>query len=68
MNAQTGRRAHKRTYATKPKIRAAVEIARELGLDVAGFEISPEGAIRVFEARAETSTPQNEFDRYEHEL
>lgn len=54
-------------YPTKAKIKAAVEVARELHLDVAGFEVSPDGSIRVFESRAQPQ-PGNAFDRYEGEL
>lgn len=68
MNAQTSKR-DKARYATKPKIKAMVEIARELGLDVAGFEVSPDGAIRVFEAApAPAAAPVNDFDKFESEL
>jgi hypothetical protein len=54
-------------YPTKAKIKAAVEVARELKLDVAGFEVSPDGSIRIFESRAQPK-PGNEFDRWESEL
>lgn len=67
MNAQTTRRDRAR-YPHKAKIIAAVQLARELGIDVAGFEVSPDGAIRVFEAPATPTTTQNDFDRYEGEL
>lgn len=67
MNAQTSKR-DKARYPTQAKIRAAVQVARELGIDVAGFEVSPDGAIRVFEAPPAPATPQTDFDRYEGEL
>jgi len=50
VNAQT--RIPKPAYPGKVAIRHAVETARGLGLDVAGFEVSPDGTIRVMEARA----------------
>ena len=50
MNAHATKRP-KATYAHKAKVIAAVEIARELGLDVAGFTMSPDGSIQVFESR-----------------
>lgn len=66
MNAQSPARLKAR-YPTKAKIKAAVEIARELGLDVAGFEVSPDGSIRVLESRI-VPQPGNDFDRFEAEL
>lgn len=56
--------AIKPRYATKAKIRLAVETARELGLDVAGFTLAPDGAIQVIEARA-MPKPQDLFDQLE---
>jgi hypothetical protein len=44
----------KPAYPGKVAIRHAVEAARALGLDVGGFEVTPEGTIRVLEARALT--------------
>lgn len=58
----------KARYPHKAKIVAAVALARELGLDVAGYEVSADGAIRVFEARAEAKKPQTDFDRFEDQL
>lgn len=66
MNALANTR-RKGAYPTAAKIKALVKVAKELGLDVAGIEVSPDGAIRVVEARA---LPQQvtDFDRYENEL
>lgn len=44
--------AVKPKYATRAKIRLAIETARDLGLDPAGFTLLPDGAIQVLEARA----------------
>lgn len=59
--------ARKDRYASRTKVRDFVLLAKELGLDVAGFEVSPDGTIRVVEARA---TPQKltEFDRWKDRL
>lgn len=38
-------------YPSKAKVRQAISWAREFGIDVAGFEMSPTGTIRVFDAR-----------------
>lgn len=57
----------KAAYPTKAKIKAAIEVARELHLDVAGFTVSPDGSIHVFESRAQPA-PGNDFDRWESEL
>ena len=43
-------------YPTKPAIQRAVEIARSVGLDVGGYEVKPDGTIKVFEVR----TPAND--------
>jgi hypothetical protein len=64
VNAPAKFKAH---YPTKPKIKLAVETARELGLDVAGFEICPDGTVRVMEARAKPAAV-TDFDRFEAEL
>jgi hypothetical protein len=55
-----------RSYAGKVAIRHAIQAARENGLDVAGFEVTPGGTIRVIEARALTSASQD--DVFEREL
>ena len=59
--AQFGARA----YPGKVAIRHAVEAARELGLDVAGFEVSPDGRIKILDARAVPKAADDEFDRLE---
>jgi hypothetical protein len=55
-------------YPGKVAIRHAIETARALGLDVAGFEVSPDGTIRILEARTLPQQPMNDFDRLENEL
>jgi hypothetical protein len=65
MNAQTKVKAR---YATPAKVKAFVTLARELDIDVAGFEVSPDGTIRIVEARAAPQQPMNDFDRFESEL
>lgn len=57
----------RRAYPRKVEIMRLVAAAREGGLDVAGIEISPEGHIRLLEARA-IPQPQNDFDRWEDRL
>jgi hypothetical protein len=59
-----------RAYPGKVAIKHAVQAARELGLDVAGYEITLDGAIRIFEARAvpqPATGPQSLFDQLEAE-
>lgn len=59
-----------RAYPGKVAIKHAVQAARELGLDVAGYEITLEGTIRVMEARAIPQTQsgsQSLFDKLEAE-
>ncbi len=63
--------ASKAAYPTKAKIAGMVEIARGLGLDVAGFEVSRDGTIRIVEARAlpqQHAQPANDFDRFADQL
>ena len=57
----------KARYPTREKIKYAIETARALDLDVAGFEVSPDGTIRVFEARA-LPQPTSLFDQLEDQL
>jgi hypothetical protein len=54
-------------YPRKAVVDRLVKAARAAGVDVAGIEFSPNGAIRLIEARA-IPQPQNDFDRYEAEL
>ena len=51
-------------YPRKAEIARAVEAAKACGLDVAGVEVSPTGAIRIMEARAVPANG-NDFDRFE---
>lgn len=55
-------------YPRKAEIARAVEAAKSCGLDVAGFEVSPDGTIRIMEARAVPSLPANDFDRFADRL
>lgn len=64
MNAPTKARSG---YPHKAKVIGFVQIARELQIDVAGFEVSPDGTIRVFEARA-APAEKTDFDRYKDQL
>ncbi|NYT43141.1 hypothetical protein HZY97_20365 [Sphingomonas sp. R-74633] len=70
MNAQA--KKPRVRYPTDAKIRALaptlVSVARELGLDVGGIEVSPDGSIRVIESRAAPAAPTNAFDKYQDEL
>lgn len=54
-------------YPGKVAVRQALEWAREFGLDVAGFEIAPDGRVRVLDARAFPAAPEDEFARLERE-
>jgi hypothetical protein len=52
---------------TKAEIARAIDAARACGIDVAGFEVSRDGSIRVYEAR---SLPRrgNTFDQFADQL
>jgi hypothetical protein len=49
-------------YPRKADITRAVDAAKACGIDVAGLEVSPDGAIKIVEARA-LARPQDEFER-----
>jgi hypothetical protein len=66
MNARTETRGA-RAYPGKVAIRHVVEAARDLGIDVAGLEVAPDGTIRVMEARAIPQQPKSLFDQLEAE-
>jgi hypothetical protein len=55
-------------YPRKAEIERAVAAAKACGLDVAGFEVCPDGTIRIMEARATPMTPANDFERYQDRL
>lgn len=64
MNAPANIKAR---YPNVTKVRGFVKLARELGIDVAGFEVSPDGTIRIIESRAAPEVT-TDFDRYKDEL
>jgi len=67
MNAPTSSANGVRAYPGKVAIRHVVEAARSLGLDVGGIEVSPDGTIRVIDARTLPAKPQSLFDQLEAE-
>mgnify|MGYP000297679449 CR=1 FL=1 len=67
MSTAAARKPDKARYPNITKVRTFVKLARELGIDVAGFEVSPDGAIRIVEARASPDV-MTDFDRYKDEL
>lgn len=50
-------------YPGRVAIRHAVETARALGIDVAGFEVSPSGTIRILDARTMPQQPVTLYDQ-----
>jgi hypothetical protein len=58
----------KARYATDAKVTKYVTLAKSLGLDVAWFEVSPDGSIRVGEARAPDAGPVSDFDKFKDQL
>jgi hypothetical protein len=54
-------------YPTKAAIERAVQAAKACGLDVAGFEIGPNGIIRIMEPRSAQANP-TDFDRWADKL
>ncbi|WDA36452.1 hypothetical protein [Sphingobium sp. YC-XJ3] len=59
-------------YPTKAAIDKAVAAmiaaAEKAGIDVGAVEVSPDGRIRIVDARAVMPSPANEFDRWESQL
>ena len=51
-------------YPGKVAIRQAVERARAVGLDVGGFDLLPDGTIRVLDVRV-FAAPKDEFARWD---
>jgi hypothetical protein len=65
MNAPA--RIEKAGYPGKVAIRHAVEAAKACGIDVAGLEVSPDGTIRIMEARAVPTKPESLYDKLKRE-
>lgn len=42
---------YRRIYPKKIEITRLIAAARDAGIDVGGFEVSPDGSIRIMEAR-----------------
>jgi hypothetical protein len=55
-------------YPRKAQIERAVAAAKACGIDVTGFEVSPDGIIRIIEARTMPATPTNDFERFQDKL
>lgn len=55
----------RRAYPRKVEIVRAIEAAKACGLDVAGYDVRPDGTIRVFDVR---TAPKTDFDRWEDQL
>lgn len=55
-------------YPSKAAIERAVAAAKACGLDVAGLEVSPDGCIKIMEARAVPNKPANDFERFADKL
>ena len=56
---------YRRLYPKKVEITRMIAAARAAGLDVAGIEVSPDGAIKIIEARAMPRQALSEFERME---
>ncbi len=58
--------AHSRlAYPSKAKVKGYVDLGRELGLEVAGFEVAPDGTIRILSAAAFPAHPKDEFEAWD---
>ncbi len=52
-------------YPGKTAIKRAIEAARAAGLDVAGFDLLPNGTIKVFDRTLSPAQPKDEFEEWE---
>lgn len=59
--------ARRTNYPHRADIKRLIAAARDSGIDPAGIEMSPDGTIRIIEARA-TSAPADEFSKWESRL
>ena len=67
--ASTSVRMRRRGYPSPATIKRLVSAAQECGIPVAGFEVTPDGGIRVYErSLSDKAKAQNEFDRWEGQL
>jgi hypothetical protein len=55
-------------YPGKVALRHALDAARAAGIDVGAVEVSPDGSIRIIDARAVPKAPADEFERWEGRL
>lgn len=55
------------SYPHRADIKRVVAAARDSGIDPAVIEMSPDGTIRIIEARA-ASAPADEFSKWESRL
>lgn len=56
------------SYPGKVALRRAIDAAKACGVDVGAIEVSPDGAIRIIDARAVPKAPVDEFARWEDKL
>lgn len=58
-------RPRKRSNINKTAIRQTVKAAQDLGIDVAGIEVRPDGAIRVFDRSMSGVPIKDEFLKWD---
>lgn len=71
MKHETFPQRQRRRYPSEKQIGRMIEIAKNCGLDVCGFEVSADGSIRILEGRAMTTkaaAPTSDFDRFADQL
>lgn len=54
----------KSPYPSVPNVKRMIAAAKAAGLDVAGIEVSPDGMIRIIEARALPAKGDDLFDQW----
>lgn len=68
MNAHAASTRNRSGYPGKVAIRHAIEAAKACGLDVGGYEVAPDGTIRIFDARSLPKSKPDLYERWEDKL
>ena len=55
-------------YPPPGKVKQFIQMAKDCGLDVCGFDVLPNGGFRILEARGVPPQAANDFDRWKDSL
>lgn len=65
VNTKGGRDQQRRVYPRRAEIQRAVSAARDMGIAVTGYELKPDGTIRITSGRSDPDTSASEFERWD---